>query len=78
MDAWLTTDAVLYKSIIQLGLMCQHQCGMLQDQDSLVRGRAASCLAIIGKKPNGVRKILSSGALITLLDLLQDADVTVR
>ena len=51
---------------------------LVQDPDITVRERAASCLTIIGRKANGVQKILSSGALITLLDLLQDDDMAVR
>lgn len=51
---------------------------MVQDPDTLVRERAAKCVALIGRKANGVRKILGCGALPTLLDQLQDADLTVR
>ena len=50
----------------------------MQDHDAVVRERAARCLAVVGRKANGIRKILSSGALATLLDLLQDADLPVR
>lgn len=53
-------------------------CVLVQDPDITVRERAASCLTVIGRKVNGVRKILSSGALITLLDLLQDDNLAVR
>ena len=54
------------------------KCVLVQDPDITVRERAASCLTVIGRKANGVRKILSSGALITLLDLLQDESLAVR
>lgn len=50
----------------------------MQDPDITIRQRAAACLTLIGRKANGVKKILSSGALITLLDLLQDETVAVR
>ncbi|KAL3137433.1 Radial spoke head 14 [Trebouxia sp. C0010 RCD-2024] len=51
---------------------------LLQDPDTIVRKHSASCLTVIARKATGVRKILSSGALITLLDMLQDEEVTVR
>ena len=51
---------------------------IMQDPDSLARERAADCLTLIGRKANSVRRILSAGALATLLDLLQDANVSVR
>lgn len=50
----------------------------MQDPDTTVRERSASCLTLIARKATGVRKILSSGALITLLDMLQDEQVAVR
>ena len=53
-------------------------CILVQDPDITVRERAANCLTIIGRKANGVKKILSSGALITMLDLLQDENMAVR
>lgn len=51
---------------------------LLQDPDNLVRERAVKCMTLIGRKANGVKKILGCGALPTLLDKLQDADLTVR
>lgn len=51
---------------------------MVQDPDTTVRERSASCLTVVGRKATGVRKILSCGALITLLDLLQDESLAVR
>ena len=50
----------------------------MQDPDTTVRQRSASCLTVVGRKATGIRKILSSGALIMLLDLLQDNSLAVR
>ena len=51
---------------------------VLQDQDTTIRKRTADCLTLVVRKAHGVKKMLQCGALPTLLDLLQDADIPVR
>ncbi len=84
-----TSNAVAGKALYELqpgsrqGLLCPQIAEALQhffaqDPDNLVQERAAKCMTVIGRKATGVRKILVCGALPTLLDLLQDAELAVR
>ncbi len=84
-----TGNTVAGKALYELkpesgqGLLCPQTAEALQqlfaqDPDNLVRERAAKCMTVIGRKATGVRKILVCGALLTLLDLLQDAELAVR